>query len=136
MAYKEKDTKKWTAQWFETNARGEKKKRRKRGFETKREALEYERQKKLNNSRSMLDKMYDMNREYFRDLTVYIMAGKEKLETEREVTLLRLKEKAEVSGQAEDAQRLNGFSALLLVLFVGFILFFFPLQTQSDGARI
>lgn len=53
MAYKEKDTMKWTAQWFETNARGEKKKRRKRGFETKREALEYERQKKLNNSRSM-----------------------------------------------------------------------------------
>ena len=41
MAYKEKDTKKWTAQWFETNAKGEKKKRRKRGFETKREALEY-----------------------------------------------------------------------------------------------
>lgn len=37
MAYKEKDTKKWTAQWFETNARGEKKKRRKRGFETKRD---------------------------------------------------------------------------------------------------
>ena len=29
MAYKEKDTKKWTAQWFETNAKGEKKKRRK-----------------------------------------------------------------------------------------------------------
>ena len=39
MAYKEKDTKKWTAQWFETNAKGEKKKRRKRGFETKREAV-------------------------------------------------------------------------------------------------
>ena len=53
IAYKEKDTKKWTAQWFETNAKGEKKKRRKRGFETKREALENERQKKLNNSRSM-----------------------------------------------------------------------------------
>lgn len=48
MAYKEKDTKKWTAQWFETNAKGEKKKRRKRGFSTKKEALEYERQKKLN----------------------------------------------------------------------------------------
>ena len=28
MAYKEKDTKKWTAQWFETNAKGEKKKRK------------------------------------------------------------------------------------------------------------
>ncbi len=52
MAYKEKDTKKWSAQWFETTAKGEKKKRRKRGFETKREALEYERQKKLNSSRS------------------------------------------------------------------------------------
>ena len=38
MAYREKDTKKWTAQWFETNVMGEKKKRRKRGFETKREA--------------------------------------------------------------------------------------------------
>ena len=61
MAYKEKDTKKWTAQWFETNAKGEKRKRRKRGFETKREALEYERQKKLNNSRSM-DKMIKKQR--------------------------------------------------------------------------
>ena len=37
MAYKEKDTKKWTAQWFETNAKGEKKKRRKRGFSTKKD---------------------------------------------------------------------------------------------------
>ena len=32
MAYREKDTKKWTAQWFETNVMGEKKKRRKRGL--------------------------------------------------------------------------------------------------------
>ena len=39
MAYREKDTKKWTAQWFETNVMGEKKKRRKRGFETKREGI-------------------------------------------------------------------------------------------------
>ena len=53
MAYREKDTKKWTAQWFETNVMGEKKKRRKRGFETKREALEFERRKKLSNERSM-----------------------------------------------------------------------------------
>ena len=30
MAYKEKDTGKWTAQWFECNAKGEKKKRRKK----------------------------------------------------------------------------------------------------------
>ena len=65
MAYKEKDTKKWTAQWFETNAKGEKKKRRKRGFETKREALEYERQKKLNNSRSMDMKLSEFMEVYF-----------------------------------------------------------------------
>ena len=67
MAYREKDTKKWTAQWFETNAMGEKKKRRKRGFETKREALEYERQKKLNNSRSMDMKLSEFMEVYFED---------------------------------------------------------------------
>lgn len=67
MAYKEKDTKKWTAQWFETNAKGEKKKRRKRGFSTKKEALEYERQKKLNSSRSMDMKLSEFMEVYFDD---------------------------------------------------------------------
>ncbi len=67
MAYKEKDTKKWSAQWFETTAKGEKKKRRKRGFETKREALEYERQKKLNSSRSMDMKLSEFMEVYFED---------------------------------------------------------------------
>ena len=67
MAYKEKDTKKWTAQWFETNAKGEKKKRRKRGFDTKREALEFERQKKLSSVRSMDMKLSDFMEVYFED---------------------------------------------------------------------
>ena len=67
MAYKEKDTKKWTAQWFETDVKGEKKKRRKRGFGTKREALEYECQKKLNNSRNMNMKLSDFVDIYFED---------------------------------------------------------------------
>lgn len=67
MAYKEKDTKKWTAQWFESNARGEKRKRRKRGFETKREALEYERQKKLNSKKSMDMKLSEFMDVYFED---------------------------------------------------------------------
>ena len=67
MAYKEKDTKKWSAQWFETTAKGEKKKRRKRGFETKREALEYERQKKLSSSRSMDMKLSEFMEVYFED---------------------------------------------------------------------
>lgn len=78
MAYKEKDTKKWTAQWFETNARGEKKKRRKRGFETKREALEYERQKKLNNSRSMDMKLSEFMEVYFEDNLCYPMYSQDK----------------------------------------------------------
>ena len=67
MAYKEKDTKKWTAQWFETNAKGEKKKRRKRGFDTKREALEFECQKKLSSVRSMDMKLSDFMEVYFED---------------------------------------------------------------------
>ena len=65
MAYREKDTKKWTAQWFETNVMGEKKKRRKRGFETKREALEFERSKKLSTERSMDMKLSDFIEIYF-----------------------------------------------------------------------
>ena len=67
MAYKEKDTKKWTAQWFETMARGEKKKRRKRGFDTKRDALEFERQKKLNSKKSMNMKLDEFIEVYFED---------------------------------------------------------------------
>lgn len=67
MAYKEKDTKKWSAQWFETTTKGEKKKRRKRGFETKREVLEYERQKKLSSSRSMDMKLSEFMEIYFED---------------------------------------------------------------------
>lgn len=67
MAYKEKDTKKWTAQWFETTAKGEKKKRRKRGFETKREAMEFERQKKLNSVKSMDMKLREFIEVYFED---------------------------------------------------------------------
>ena len=67
MAYREKDTKKWTAQWFETNVMGEKKKRRKRGFEAKREALEFERSKKLSNERSMDMKLSDFIEIYFSD---------------------------------------------------------------------
>ena len=50
MAYREKDTKKWTAQWFETNVMGEKKKRRKRGFEDRKST-------RLNSSHLKLSRM-------------------------------------------------------------------------------
>lgn len=67
MAYREKDTKKWSAQWFEEDIMGGKVKRRKRGFDTKKEALEYERQKKLNNSKSMDMKLSAFMDVYFED---------------------------------------------------------------------
>ncbi len=56
-----------------------------------------------------LDKMYDLNQAYFKELSMYILAGKEKLATERATTLVELKEKAEKSGLPEDAQAYNDF---------------------------
>lgn len=60
----------------------------------------------------MLDKMYDSNLLYFKELTMYIIAGKKKLEQERTTKLVELKKKAEESGLAEDAQAANDFAAL------------------------
>jgi len=58
----------------------------------------------------MLDKMYEMNLGYFKELTMYIMAGKKKLEKERATTLVEMKAAAEASGQAQDAQAANDFA--------------------------
>jgi len=58
---------------------------------------------------AMLDKMYELNQAYFKELSMYILAGKEKLATERATTLVELKEKAEKSGLPEDAQAYNDF---------------------------
>jgi len=58
----------------------------------------------------MLDKMYEMNLGYFKELTMYIMAGKKKLEKERATTLPEMKAAAETSGQAQDAQAANDFA--------------------------
>jgi len=60
----------------------------------------------------MLDKMYDSNLDYFKELTMYIIAGKQKLEKERATTLVEMKKKAETSGLAEDAQAANDYAAL------------------------
>ena len=58
---------------------------------------------------AMLDKMYELNQAYFKELSMYILAGKEKLATERATTLVELKEKAKKSGLPEDAQAYNDF---------------------------
>ncbi len=59
---------------------------------------------------AMLDKMYDMNLEYYKDLTLYIMAGKEKLEEAKKVELPRLLAESEESGLPEDAQKAKDYA--------------------------
>lgn len=60
----------------------------------------------------MLDKMYDANMVYFKELTMYILAGKEKLAKERATTLPELQKKAEETGLAEDAQKANDYASI------------------------
>ncbi len=59
---------------------------------------------------ALLDNMYDTNLIYFKELTMYILAGKKKLAEERETTLVALQEKAKESGLPEDAQKASDFA--------------------------
>ena len=61
----------------------------------------------------MLDKMYEKNEEYLKELTMYILAGKLKIEELRNVDLPELQKKAEESGLAEDAQAANDFANMI-----------------------
>lgn len=56
---------------------------------------------------AMLDKMYDQNLNYFKEVSMYILAGKEKLESVRQNELRAAQEKAQLSGLPEDAQAAN-----------------------------
>ena len=62
----------------------------------------------------VLDQMYDKNLDYYKQLTMYILAGKEKLAQERATTLVELRNKAEQTGLAEDAQKANDYDAMCL----------------------
>ena len=59
-----------------------------------------------------LDKMYELNLTYFKELTMYILAGKKKLEQVRSEELPALIQKAEASGLAEDAQAAKDLEGL------------------------
>lgn len=61
---------------------------------------------------AMLDKMYELNEQNFKELSMYIIAGKEKLEQARSVELPALIAKAEASQLPEDSQRANDFANL------------------------
>ena len=61
---------------------------------------------------AMLDKMYELNQAYFKELSMYIIAGKQKLNECREGKLKELLAKAEASGLPEDAQAANDYASM------------------------
>ena len=61
---------------------------------------------------AMLDEMYQMNLQNFKELSLYIIAGKKKLIQARDVELENLKKKALASGLPEDSQAANDFASL------------------------
>ena len=61
---------------------------------------------------AMLDKMYELNVTYFKELSMYIAAGKRKLEEVRTTEMAQLEAKAKGSGLPEDAQAVSDLSSL------------------------
>lgn len=66
-----------------------------------------ENQRQLLKDVSMLDKMYELNKTYFKELSMYIAAGKQKLERTRSTELPALMQQATRSNLSEDAQAVN-----------------------------
>lgn len=67
----------------------------------------------LNKDIVMMDKMYEMNQQYFKELSMYIIAGKLRLEELRQTELVAVQKKAAESGLPEDAQAANDYANLL-----------------------
>ena len=61
---------------------------------------------------AMLDKMYELNKTYFKELSMYILAGKKKLEKTRREELPALISRSQKSNLPEDAQAVNDLSSL------------------------
>ena len=61
---------------------------------------------------AVLDELFKANTTNFKQLSMYIVAGKKKLEQARSVTLPELQAKAQASGNPEDAQAANDFAAM------------------------
>ena len=60
-----------------------------------------------------MDQMFELNQAYFKELTMYIIAGKLRVQELRENELAALQKKAEESGLAEDAQAANDYAELI-----------------------
>ena len=67
----------------------------------------------LNKDIVTMDQMYELNQAYFKELTMYIIAGKLRVQELRDTALPELIKKAEESGLPEDAQAANDYAALL-----------------------
>jgi len=61
---------------------------------------------------TMLDEMYDINLTYFKELTMYILAGRERLRTALDTELPAMKKRAEETGLQEDAQAARDFEEM------------------------
>ena len=61
---------------------------------------------------ALLDKMYELNKVYFKELSMYILAGKKKLQKVQQEDLPALAAKAKASGLPEDAQAANDLAAM------------------------
>lgn len=61
---------------------------------------------------AMLDKMYELNKTYFKEISMYILAGQKKLAEVRQTQLAQLIEKAKQTNLPEDAQAANDLAAL------------------------
>ena len=62
---------------------------------------------------AMFDQMFELNQQYYKELTMYIIAGKKKLEACRNGELAELRKKAEETGTQEDAQAYNDYANLV-----------------------
>ena len=62
---------------------------------------------------TLMDKMYERNEEYMKELTMYILAGKLRIEQLRNEELPKYQEKARESGLPEDAQAANDFANMI-----------------------
>jgi uncharacterized protein YaaN involved in tellurite resistance len=60
-----------------------------------------------------LDKMYELNLNYFKELSMYILAGKQKLEQAKNTELPQLLAKAEQSGLPEDTQAAKDYAQMI-----------------------
>jgi uncharacterized protein YaaN involved in tellurite resistance len=62
---------------------------------------------------AMLDQMYQLNQTYFKELSMYILAGKKKIDMAKDTELEALRQKAVLSATQEDAQAVSDYASMI-----------------------